>query len=192
MLSIGLTGGIGSGKTFVANIIKKNKNFIIFDSDLIAKKILNNDLSVKESVKSNFGKKSYLKNKLNSKFISDIVFVDQTLLEKLNDIVHPKVIKEFKDFKSNHKEKITVIESALLFETGFYQLNDVNILITCPVNLRLNRIMKRDNIRKEHALKIISSQWKDSKKIKLADFVIDNIDKLETENRVKNLIVDII
>ena len=192
MLSIGLTGGIGSGKTFVANIIKKNKNFVIFDSDLIAKKILNNDLSVKESVKSNFGKKSYLKNKLNSKFISDIVFVDQTLLDKLNDIVHPKVIKEFKDFKSNHKEKITVIESALLFETGFYQLNDVNILITCPVDLRLNRIMKRDNIKKEHALKIISSQWKDSKKIKLADFVIDNIDKLETENRVKNLIVDII
>ena len=110
MLSIGLTGGIGSGKTFVANIIKTNKNFIIFDSDLTAKKILNNDLSVKESVKSNFGKKSYLKNKLNSKFISDIVFVDQTLLEKLNDIVHPKVKKEFKDFKSNNKEKITVIE----------------------------------------------------------------------------------
>ena len=192
MLSIGLTGGIGSGKTFVANIIKANKNFIIFDSDLTAKKILNNDLSVKESIKSNFGKKSYLKNKLNSKFISDIIFADQTLLEKLNDIVHPKVIKEFKDFKSNNKEKITVIESALLFETGFYQLNDINILITSPVDLRLNRIIKRDNIKKEHALKIINSQWKDSKKIKLADFVIDNIDKLETEKKVKNLIADII
>jgi len=110
----------------------------------------------------------------------------------LNDIVHPKVIKEFKDFKSNNKEKITVIESALLFETGFYQLNDINILITSPVDLRLNRIIKRDNIKKEHALKIINSQWKDSKKIKLADFVIDNIDKLETEKKVKNLIADII
>ena len=192
MLSIGLTGGIGSGKTFVANIIKTNKNFIIFDSDLTAKKILNNDLLVKESIKSNFGKKSYLKNKLNSKFISDIIFADQTLLEKLNDIVHPKVIKEFKDIKSNNKEKISVIESALLFETGFYQLNDINILITSPVDLRLNRIIKRDNIKKEHALKIINSQWKDSKKIKLADFVIDNIDKLETEKKVKNLISDII
>mgnify|MGYP001412973159 CR=1 FL=1 len=119
MLSIGLTGGIGSGKTFVANIIKKNKNFIIFDSDLIAKKILNNDLSVKESVKSNFGKKSYLKNKLNSKFISDIVFVDQTLLEKLNDIVHPKLLKNSRTLNHIIKKKLLLLNLLCFLRLGF-------------------------------------------------------------------------
>ena len=192
MLSIGLTGGIGSGKTFVADILKTNSQIRIYDSDLIAKQILNNDQSVKKNIISNFGIKSYINNKINTKFISDIVFSNQVELKKLNNIVHPRVLDVFKIFKLKHSNKIIVLESALLFETGLYLYNDINILITSTLEVRINRVMKRDKSSKEDVLRIIKSQWQDSKKIEFADFVIENINKLETEKKVKKLINSII
>ena len=192
MLSIGLTGGIGSGKTFVADILKTNSQIRAFDSDLIAKQILNDDQSVKKNIISNFGDKSYINNKINTKFISDIVFSNQVELKKLNNIVHPRVLDFFKIFKLEHSNKIIVLESALLFETGLYLYNDINILITSSLEVRINRVMKRDKSSKEDVLRIIKSQWQDSKKIEFADFVIENINKLETEKKVKKLINSII
>ncbi len=192
MLSIGLTGGIGSGKTFVADILKTNSQIRAFDSDLIAKQILNDDQSVKQNIISNFGDKSYINNKINTKFISDIVFSNQVELKKLNNIVHPRVLDVFKIFKLKHSNKIIVLESALLFETGLYLYNDINILITSTLEVRINRVMKRDKSSKEDVLRIIKSQWQDSKKIEFADFVIENINKLETEKKVKKLINSII
>ncbi len=192
MLSIGLTGGIGSGKTFVADILKTNSQIRAFDSDLIAKQILNDDQSVKKNIISNFGIKSYINNKINTKFISDIVFSNQVELKKLNNIVHPRVLDVFKIFKLKHSNKIIVLESALLFETGLYLYNDINILITSTLEVRINRVMKRDKSSKEDVLRIIKSQWQDSKKIEFADFVIENINKLETEKKVKKLINSII
>ena len=192
MLSIGLTGGIGSGKTFVADILKTNSQIRIYDSDLIAKQILNNDQSVKKNIISNFGDKSYINNKINTKFISDIVFSNQVELKKLNNIVHPRVLDVFKIFKLKHSNKIIVLESALLFETGLYLYNDINILITSTLEVRINRVMKRDKSSKEDVLRIIKSQWQDSKKIEFADFVIENINKLETEKKVKKLVNSII
>jgi len=192
MLSIGLTGGIGSGKTFVADILKTNSQIRAFDSDLIAKQILNDDQSVKKNIISNFGDKSYINNKINTKFISDIVFSNQVELKKLNNIVHPRVLDVFKIFKLKHSNKIIVLESALLFETGLYLYNDINILITSTLEVRINRVMKRDKSSKEDVLRIIKSQWQDSKKIEFADFVIENINKLETEKKVKKLINSII
>ena len=192
MLSIGLTGGIGSGKTFVADILKTNSQIKAFDSDLIAKQILNDDQSVKKNIISNFGDKSYINNKINTKFISDIVFNNQVQLKILNSIVHPRVLDDFKIFKLEHCNKIIVLESALLFETGLYLYNDINILITSTLEVRINRVMKRDKSSKEDVLRIIKSQWQDSKKIEFADFVIENINKLETEKKVKKLINSII
>ena len=192
MLSIGLTGGIGSGKTFVADILKTNSQIRTFDSDLIAKQILNDDQSVKKNIISNFGDKSFINNKINTKFISDIVFNNQVELKKLNNIVHPRVLDVFKIFKLKHSNKIIVLESALLFETGLYLYNDINILITSALEVRINRVMKRDKSSKEDVLRIIKSQWQDSKKIEFADFVIENINKLETEMKVKKLVNSII
>ncbi len=192
MLSIGLTGGIGSGKTFVADILKTNSQIRAFDSDLIAKQILNDDQSVKKNIISNFGDKSYINNKINTKFISDIVFSNQVELKKLNNIVHPRVLDDFKIFKLEYSNQIIVLESALLFETGLYLYNDINILITSTLEVRINRVMKRDKSSKEDVLRIIKSQWQDSKKIEFADFVIENINKLETEKKVKKLINSII
>ena len=192
MLSIGLTGGIGSGKTFVTNILKSNFDIKIFDSDLSAKKIIRNDKSVKKSLILNFGENCFINNQINTKFISEIVFNNSDKLNKLNSIVHPIVFKDLEIFKLEYPDKIIVIESALLFESGMYLSNDFNILITSPIEIKLQRLIKRDKRSKEDALKIIKSQWDDSKKIELADYVIENINKLETEKNVKKLISNII
>ena len=192
MLLIGLTGGIGSGKTFISKIINSYKKFKIFDSDFEAKKIIKNNPEVINSIKNSFGPLAYVKNNLNKKYISEVVFSDLKKLKLLNQIVHPKVFDALEIYKNKNSDKIIIIESALLFESGMYINNDINILVVSPVELRLDRIIKRDNITREKAKQIINSQWKDSKKINLADFIIQNINKLETEKVIKNLIKDIL
>ena len=192
MSIIGLTGGIGSGKTFISKIFNSNDVFVIFDSDLCAKQIMENNIEVIEMVKEKIGKKSYVDGLIQTKYISDVIFNDKKKLNELNKIVHPKVLEEFKKFKCNHHNKLIIIESAILFETGIYLQNDYNILVKAPVKDRINRVMKRDKLSKVDVLKRINSQWIDSKKMDLADFVIDNIDKLETEKIVKQLIIDLI
>lgn len=192
MLLIGLTGGIGSGKTFISKKINSYKKFKIFDSDFEAKKIIKNNLEVINSIKNSFGPLAYVKNNLNKKYISEVVFSDLKKLKLLNQIVHPKVFEALEIYKTKNSDKIIIIESALLFESGMYINNDINILVLSPVELRLDRITKRDNITREKAKQIINSQWKDSKKISLADFIIENINKLETEKVLKNLIKDIL
>ena len=192
MFSIGLTGGIGSGKTFIAEILKANFDIKIFDSDHSAKKIIQKNKLVKKSIILNFGKKSYIDDEVNNKFISKTVFNNPEKLVKLNNIVHPLVFKDFEDFKLKYSDKIIIVESALLFESGMYLSNNINILVTSPLEIKLKRLFVRDKRNKEDVLKIIKSQWDDAKKTKLADFVIENINKLETEKKVKKLMSYII
>ena len=191
MSIIGLTGGIGSGKTFISKIFNSNDVFVIFDSDLCAKQIMENNIDVIDMVKEKIGKKSYKDGLIQTKYISDIIFSDKEKLNELNKIVHPKVLEELKKFKYNNLNKLIIIESAILFETGIYLQNDYNILVKAPLEDRISRVMYRDKISKVDVLKRINSQWSDSKKMDLADFVIDNIDKLETEKIVKQLIIDL-
>ena len=192
MSIIGLTGGIGSGKTFISKIFNSNNVFVIFDSDLCAKQIMEHNTDVIGMVKEKIGKKSYVDGLIQTKYISDIIFNSKKKLDELNKIVHPKVLEEFKKFKYNNLNKLIIIESAILFETGIYLQNDYNILVKAPVKERIYRVMNRDKISKVDVLRRINSQWSDSKKMNLADFVIDNIDKLETEKIVKRLIIDLI
>jgi len=192
MFSIGLTGSIGAGKTFVADIMKTNHNFKIYNSDLCAKKIINNDKSVIDSIKSNFGNESYINGKFNTKHISKIVFENELELKKLNNIVHPRVFEDFEKYKLKHSNKIIVVESALLFETGMYTSNNYNILIICPDRIKIERVLKRDKSSRENVLKILNNQWNDSEKAELADFVIENINKLDTQKKVYKLMSNII
>ena len=192
MSIIGLTGGIGSGKTFISKIFNSNNVFVIFDSDLCAKQIMEHNIDVIDMVKEKIGKKSYEDGLIQTKYISDIIFSDKEKLNELNKIVHPKVLEELKKFKYNNLNKLIIIESAILFETGIYLQNEYNILVKAPLEDRINRVINRDKISKVDVLKRINSQWSDSKKMDLADFVIDNIDKLGTEKIVKQLIIDLI
>ena len=144
MLKIGLTGGIGTGKTKVSKIFAE-KGFKIFNSDEIAKKIIRNDHSIKKSIINFFGTNSYIGYNLNSKYISEIVYNDKYKLNYLNSLVHPKVFHKFEKFlKSNLNSKI-LVESAILFESNFYKMLDDNILLISPKAQRINRIIKRDN-----------------------------------------------
>ena len=192
MSLIGITGGIGSGKTFISRMFNSSEAFVVFNSDLFAKQILVENSEVIDFVKNKIGEKSYKDGIIQTKYISDVIFNDKRKLNELNKIVHPKVLHKFEKFKSSNLNKIIIIESAILFETGIYLQTNYNILVKAPIKERINRVVFRDKISKLDVLKRINSQWKDSKKIGLADFVINNIDKLETEKIVKQLIVDLI
>ena len=187
MLKIGLTGGIGSGKTMVSKIFAE-KGYKIFNSDEIAKMIIKNDYSVKNSIINFFGTNSYIGDDLNSRYISEIIYSDKVKLNYLNSLVHPMVFHQFEKFlKSNLNSKI-LVESAILFESNFYKMLDDNILLISPKADRISRIIKRDNINRSEIEKIMSVQWSDKKKISLATFVIENINFSETSIQILSLI----
>jgi len=187
MLKIGLTGGIGSGKTKVSKIFAE-KGFKIFNSDEIAKTIIRNDNSVKNSIINFFGTNSYNGDNLNSKYISEIIYSDKDKLNYLNSLVHPKVFDQFeKVLKSNLNSKI-LVESAILFESNFHKILDYNILLISPKAQRISRVIKRDNINRSDIKKIMNVQWSDKKKISLATFVIENINFSETSVQILSLI----
>ena len=187
MLKIGLTGGIGSGKTMVSKIFAE-KGYKIFNSDEIAKMIIKNDYSVKNSIINFFGTNSYIGDDLNSRYISEIIYSDKVKLNYLNSLVHPMVFHQFEKFlKSNLNSKI-LVESAILFESNFYKMLDDIILLISPKADRISRIIKRDNIDKSEIEKIMSVQWSDKKKISLATYVIENINFAETSMQILSLI----
>ena len=187
MLKVGLTGGIGSGKTTVSKVFA-NKNFKIFNSDDIAKNIIKSDMKVKKSIINFFGSKSFNGSGFNSIYISEVIFSDPKKLDLLNSIVHPKVFEKFKKFvKKNLKSKI-LVESAILFESNFYKLMDYNILLKSPKTERINRIINRDNLSIKKIEKIMNVQWSDKKKINLATFVIENINISKTKTEILSLI----
>jgi len=187
MLKIGLTGGIGSGKTKVSKIFAE-KGYKIFNSDEIAKMIIKNDYSVKNSIINFFGTNSYIGDDLNSRYISEIIYSDKVKLNYLNSLVHPMVFHQFEKFlKSNLNSKI-LVESAILFESNFYKMLDDNILLISPKADRISRIIKRDNINRSEIEKIMSVQWSDKKKISFATYVIENINFSETSMQILSLI----
>ena len=187
MLKVGLTGGIGSGKTTVSKVFA-DKNFKIFNSDDIAKNIIKTDIEIKKSIINFFGSKSFNGSDFNSIYISEVIFSDPKKLDLLNSIVHPKVFEKFKKFvKKNLKSKI-LVESAILFESNFYKLMDYNILLKSPKIERINRIINRDNLSRKKIEKIMNVQWSDKKKINLATFVIENINISKTKIEILSLI----
>ena len=187
MLKIGLTGGIGSGKTMVSKIFAE-KGYKIFNSDEIAKMIIKNDYSVKNSIINFFGTNSYIGDDLNSRYISEIIYSDKVKLNYLNSLVHPMVFHQFEKFlKSNLNSKI-LVESAILFESNFYKMLDDNILLISSKADRISRIIKRDNMNRSEIEKIMSVQWSDKKKISLATYVIENINFAETSMQILSLI----
>tara|TARA_B100000941_G_scaffold14375_1_gene8777 strand:+ start:420 stop:1013 length:594 start_codon:yes stop_codon:yes gene_type:complete len=187
MLKVGLTGGIGSGKTTVSKVFA-DKNFKIFNSDDIAKNIIKTDIEIKKYIINFFGSKSFNGSDFNSIYISKVIFSDPKKLNLLNSIVHPKVFEKFKKFvKKNLKSKI-LVESAILFESNFYKLMDYNILLKSPKIERINRIINRDNLSRKKIEKIMNVQWSDKKKINLATFVIENINISKTKTEILSLI----
>ncbi|MBK8946019.1 MAG: dephospho-CoA kinase [Ignavibacteriae bacterium] len=173
--AIGITGGIGSGKSTVSKIFEEN-GFIVIKADDIAKKIMQNDLEIKNKLISEFGKQTFLENELNSKYISDIVFNDEKKLKILNSIVHPAMIQKIADeVKENQKTfNIVFVEAALIFEAKMEKLFDFILLVTANDEIRIERILLRDRISKDEVVKRIEKQIPEQIKKTKSDFIIDN------------------
>jgi dephospho-CoA kinase len=172
MQIIGLTGGIGSGKTTVARVFEL-LGIDVYYADIQAKKILSSD-KIKEQIISAFGN-VYKDNKLQNKKLAEIVFNDKKKLEKLNSIVHPAVEKDFEQWsKKNSGKPYLIKEAAILFESGSYKKVDKIITVFAPENIRILRVCKRDNINKAQVIARINNQMPDNEKIAKSDFVIKN------------------
>jgi dephospho-CoA kinase len=170
---VGLTGGIGSGKSVVAKLFQI-LGAAIFNSDQSAK-LQYFKPDVKEAVIALLGNDAYkLDGSLNKSYISSRVFSDKALLQSLNHIIHPAVAEDFKIFSHTHPNQLIIKESALLVETGLYKHCNKNILVVAPLQNRLNRVSKRDQLSEEEVMQRINSQMSDDEKQRHCDFVIYN------------------
>ncbi|MFY7667159.1 MAG: dephospho-CoA kinase [Crocinitomicaceae bacterium] len=175
MKRIGITGGIGSGKSFIAKILE-HMGFPVYYSDLRSKELTKSNPSIKTGLISLFGEEVYSDNELNTQLVATKIFQNEEMRQKVNELIHPIVRKDFEDWVTNQKSTLVFNEAAILFETGSYKNFDANILICAPLELKIKRVMKRENCSKEDVLARMSKQWSDDEKSKLADFIINNDD----------------
>ncbi|PIF34005.1 dephospho-CoA kinase [Flavobacterium sp. 9] len=184
---IGLTGGIGSGKTTIANYFA-TMGVPVYIADDEAKKVMQSQSIVNE-IKTTFGEALFENDILNRAELAEIVFNNADQLAKLNTIVHPAVKKDFEIWLSEHKKyQYVVYEAAILFESGRYKDCDVIVTVTAPEEIRIERVLKRDNTTREQVLSRIKMQWNDEKRISLSNFVINNSNlKIAKEEVVKIL-----
>jgi len=174
MLKIGITGGIGSGKTTVCKIFEL-LNIPVYYADSRAKLLMVTNNQLITNIKELLGKNSYNTDlSLNREYIAKIIFNDKTKLQGINDLVHPAVKNDFEEWANKQNSPYVIKEAALLFETGSYQDFDYNVLVSAPLELRILRVMKRDNSDKERVLSRVKNQMDDKEKIKLADYIINN------------------
>ena len=179
MIKVGLTGGIGSGKTTVSNFLL-DYGIPVYNSDSKGKTLMNTNLELKNNIVSIFGERVYDNGILNTNLLSRIVFNDSSKIEQLNNLVHPKVAQDFNQWVGkNNNKPILVKEAAILIESGAYLNMDKIILVVSEKSTRINRVSKRDNSDLESIEKRINLQLTDNEKIKYADYIIENNSSLE-------------
>ena len=183
MIVVGLTGGIGSGKSTIATMFHE-LGVPVYNSDERAKYLMNTSKKIRKQLIELFGKKAYLEGNLNRTYIAKKVFNDTDLLEQLNQIVHPVVRKDFLKWTKKQNASYVIQETALLFENNAQELYDSVILITAPKELRIERVLSRDESTKEQIIARMNNQLDDQTKLELADFVIENIDLKTTALKV--------
>lgn len=186
---VGITGGIGSGKSLVAETICSLENLAVYyHADEQAKHLMNSSLKIKNKIVSIFGDLSYQQDQLNRKYISSLVFSNPDSLKKLNDIVHPVVKNHFKKFiESQQPHALVVYESAILFEVGSDSICDLVICVNAPLKIRIKRVMKRDQISEQQIQHRMDNQWTDIKRSLQSNYLINNVDKTETVYQIQRL-----
>ena len=190
MKIIGITGGIGSGKSSVCKIIEE-LGYPVYTADSTAKRLMQTDQDLITAITSEFGTSIYIDDNLDRIALSKIVFNDSEKLQKLNALVHPAVAKNFELWCKAQKSEIVFKEAAILFETGGYKLLDETVLVYAPENERVSRVMHRDKVTKREVLDRMKNQWSDEKKIPLADRVIENYNDHLLIPQVLELIKDL-
>ena len=190
MIKIGITGGIGAGKSFIADILKK-KGYHVYDCDEHAKLLMNASPKIKKELINLFGDKAYINETLNAPFIASCIFKDKILLQKLNEIVHPEVMNDFKEWSEEKKSNNDIVfcESAILFESGFNVLVDRIWCVAAPIELRRSRAMERDSAAREKIESRIASQLPQEEKIEKSHVVIINDNKQDLESQINETLL---
>lgn len=173
MLRIGLTGGLGSGKSTVAHIFEV-LSIPVYYADVSSKRLMNENEKLKSAVQNAFGEDVFPGGILDRKKLAEIVFNDQNKLEQLNSIIHPATLQDAADWIKKQTAPYIIKEAALIFESGSHQLLDYVIGVKSPLSLRLQRAMKRDNISRDEAMARINKQINEEIKMRLCDFIIVN------------------
>ena len=186
MIIVGLTGGIGSGKSTVGRMFA-DLGVPVYDSDSAAKKLMESSSKIKNEIKELLGDAAYSGKKLNKKYISKRVFNDPDALKRLNSIVHPVVKKDFLSWATQQEAPYVIQEAAIIFENGSYKNYDKVILVKAPKKVRVRRIMERDGSSQKEILARMQNQWKDAEKVKLSHFVINNTDLEKTRIEVDRI-----
>lgn len=173
MLKVGLTGGIGSGKSTVARIFEV-LGMPVYYADEAAKEIMNTDEELRRQVIQTFGDDAYTNNRLNRQYISSIVFKDKEKLALLNELVHPATIRAAEEWMSKQTTPYALKEAAIIFESGSDKQLDYVIGVHAPQEIRIMRTMQRDNITREEVIKRMNNQMDEEEKMELCNFVIEN------------------
>ncbi len=177
MIKVGLTGGIGSGKTTVCNVFK-HLGIPVYHADIQARILSDTDGDIRKALSGLFGENIYTESGLNRKKLSEIIFVNSHLLQEVNAIIHPKVKEHFIKWIHGYSEmKYIIHEAAILFESGMNPLFDKIITVTAPESIRIARIMKREGVSENDVKNIINNQWPESKKREISDYMIMNDQK---------------
>jgi dephospho-CoA kinase len=173
MKKIGLTGGIGSGKTSIAQILEAMA-YPVYYSDLRAKFLSDEHPAIHQGLIDLLGEEAYIDGTLNRVFVSECIFSNPDLRLKVNQVIHPIVRKDFDDWAEQQTSSLIFNEAAILFETGAYQQFDAILLICAPIDIRIQRVMLRDHCSKASVEDRIQSQWTDEKKRSLTKYCVEN------------------
>ncbi|WP_341901737.1 dephospho-CoA kinase [Fluviicola taffensis] len=171
--TIGITGGIGSGKSIVSKILQL-MGYPVYSSDQRAKDLMTEDQSIVAGLKNLFGEEAYTNSTLNRPYIANRIFQDDSKRIAMNNLVHPAVRADFQNWIKNQKSPIVFQESALLFETGNYKTFDGIILVTAPEKVRMQRVKERDQLTDEQVQSRFNAQLSEEEKMKLTDYIISN------------------
>lgn len=184
MIIVGLTGGIGSGKTTVARMFNE-LGVPVYIADLEAKKLMKTSKVIKRKLIQLFGDEAYVDGELNRPYLANNIYNDKALLLKMNAIVHPKVKAHFIKWKKKQDFAYIIKETAILFENNSYQDCDFVITVTASEKDRIQRVILRDNSSYEKVKAVMNNQWSDEEKVKFSNFVIENTNLSETVNQVR-------
>lgn len=186
MYKVGLTGGIGSGKSTVCAMLRE-RGVAVYNSDERAKELMNSDTAIKQRIIARFGAESFADGVLNRAYLAQRVFASEEELAALNAIVHPLVIEDFASWAESAEGEYVVLESAILFESGFDSQVDMVVAIMAPDELRIERAMQRDGVTREQVEERMRRQLSDEERCSRSKYAIVNIELEELEDDVEQL-----
>lgn len=187
MIRIGITGGMGAGKSVISEMMRC-LGIPVYDADIASKKILNSNTKVKTQLIELLGEEIFSNGQLNRPLMAQLIFNNNELLLKTNAIIHPAVFNDFIAWSEAQNKEVVACETAILFESGMVSYFDSILMVSAPLEIRIERCIKRNNFTREQVLERIAKQMDESKKIELSDFVIDNDNRKALYPQLKNFL----